>query len=88
MLPHPTPPLEANDLHQLAEMERVIAAYLELYPTNSGSCVPPFAQFSRDLRRGIVYMRRGHGWKLTQNWQNVLAEKRQALTDELLGATL
>lgn len=88
MSPNPTPLLDEESQRQLAEMERVIANYLALFPANPGSCLPPFAQFSPALRRGIVYMRRGHGWKLTQNWRVVLAEKRQAFTRELVqGAT-
>ena len=71
-------------LAQLTQMEQVITAYLALYPANSGSFVPPFAQFSPTLRRGIVYMRRGHGWKLTRNWRSALETKRQTLEGELL----
>lgn len=73
-------------LTQLAEMERVIATYLALYPGNPGSASPPFAQFPPALRRGIVYWRHGKGWRMTKNWQGALAAKRQALEGEALCA--
>lgn len=74
--------MTSSQLAQLTEMERIINAYLELYPTNPGSCVPPFAQFSPALRRGLVYLPRGHGWRLTKNWRAALEAKRKALKGE------
>lgn len=86
----PTPLLDeqALALIQLAEIEALIAQYLAIYAENTGSYDFDFSVFDPTLRAGLVYHRRGRGWKLRRTWRECLTQKRQALTGEFLGATL
>jgi hypothetical protein len=89
MTQKPTPLLlDEQALIQLAEMETLIAQYLAIYAENTGSYDFDFSVFDPTLRAGLVYHRRGRGWKLRRTWRERLAQKRQALTGEFLGATL
>lgn len=79
----PSPLLEEKALHQLAEMETLIAKYLAIYAENTGSHEFSFRHFDPGLRKGLVYYKRGRGWKLRPHWQKALAEKRLSLTPQI-----
>lgn len=89
MKPQPTSRLEEQALLQLAEMETLIAQYLVIYAENTGSYEFDFSQFEAALRKGLVYYRRGRGWRLRRTWQQALAAKRETLEKQLAeqGAT-
>ena len=88
MKPAPIPLLKEEALNQLTEMESLITKYLAIYAENTGSHEFSFSHFEPVLRKGLVYYRRGRGWKVRPHWRETLAEKRQAFTRELVqGAT-
>ena len=80
----PFPLLDEEALRQLAEMEKLMAQYLAIYTENTGSHEFNFSHFDPVLRKGLIYYRRGRGWKLRPNWRENLAEKRMTHTGKLL----